>query len=93
MDLYTLVDLSTVWALGEVYESDLSLVKIGQMAEVELPYSVNKPLVVGSELKSNNTDAACVFSAATRAALPRTEDNTFGMEYLFIGLWILVTRV
>src|SRR5437867_3751345 len=42
MDLYTLVDLSTVWALGEVYESDLSLVKIGQMAEVELPYSAER---------------------------------------------------
>ena len=39
MDLYTLVDLSTVWALGEVYESDLQLLKVGQTAEVELPYA------------------------------------------------------
>ena len=39
MDLYTLVDLSTVWALGEVYESDLQLLKVGQTAEIELPYA------------------------------------------------------
>jgi Cu(I)/Ag(I) efflux system membrane fusion protein/cobalt-zinc-cadmium efflux system membrane fusion protein len=39
MDLYTIVDLSTVWMLGQVYESDLSSVKLGQMAQIELPYN------------------------------------------------------
>jgi membrane fusion protein, copper/silver efflux system len=34
--LYRLVDFSHVWAIGEVYEQDLPLVQIGQMAEVEL---------------------------------------------------------
>jgi RND family efflux transporter MFP subunit len=44
-DLYTLVDLSTVWVLGEVYESELPLVKVGQTAEIEFPYaSTQKPL-------------------------------------------------
>jgi RND family efflux transporter MFP subunit len=38
-DLFTIVDLSHVWILGEVYEADLPLVRIGQSAQVELPYS------------------------------------------------------
>lgn len=38
-DLFTIVDLSHVWVLGEVYETDLPLVRIGQSALVELPYS------------------------------------------------------
>jgi hypothetical protein len=38
-DLFTIVDLSHVWILGEVYETDLPLVKVGQPATVELPYS------------------------------------------------------
>jgi len=37
MDLYTLVDLSRVWVLGEIYEPDLPLVRLGQSADVELP--------------------------------------------------------
>jgi hypothetical protein len=37
MDLYTLVDLSRVWVLGEIYEPDLPLVRLGQTADVELP--------------------------------------------------------
>lgn len=39
MDLYTIVDLSQVWVLGEVYESELPYVKVGQPAEVDFPYS------------------------------------------------------
>ena len=38
-DLFTIVDLSQVWVLGEVYEADLPLIRTGQNAEVELPYS------------------------------------------------------
>jgi hypothetical protein len=38
-DLFTIVDLSHVWVLGEVYETDLPLVRTGQAAVVELPYS------------------------------------------------------
>ena len=41
MDLYTIVDLSTVWVLGQVNESDLSSVRPGQMVQIELPYSSN----------------------------------------------------
>jgi len=38
-DLFTIADLSQVWVLGEVYETDIPLVRPGQTAEVELPYS------------------------------------------------------
>jgi RND family efflux transporter MFP subunit len=38
-DLFTIVDLSHVWVLGEVYETDMPFVKTGQPAEIELPYS------------------------------------------------------
>jgi Cu(I)/Ag(I) efflux system membrane fusion protein/cobalt-zinc-cadmium efflux system membrane fusion protein len=41
MDLYTIVDLSSVWVLGQVNESDLSSVRVGQMVQIELPYSSN----------------------------------------------------
>jgi len=41
MDLYTIVDLSRVWVLGQVYESDLPLLRSGQMVQIELPYSSN----------------------------------------------------
>src|SRR6266481_7813366 len=38
-DLFTIVDLSRVWVLGEVYETDLPFIRTGQSAEIELPYS------------------------------------------------------
>ncbi len=47
MDLYTIVDLSTVWILGEVYEYELPFVKAGQRAEIELPYSAGKRTLRG----------------------------------------------
>jgi RND family efflux transporter MFP subunit len=39
MDLYTIVDLSNIWVLAEIYEYDLPLVRAGQTAEVEFPYA------------------------------------------------------
>jgi RND family efflux transporter MFP subunit len=47
MDLYTIVDLSTVWIMGEVYEYELPFVKAGQRAEIELPYSAGKRTLRG----------------------------------------------
>ncbi len=38
-ELFMIVDLSHVWVLGEVYETDLPFVRSGQAAEIELPYS------------------------------------------------------
>lgn len=39
MDLFTIVDLSRVWVLGEVYEYELPFVRLGQGAEVNFPYT------------------------------------------------------
>ena len=36
--LYTIADISKVWILGEVYESDLSFVKVGQEVKINLSY-------------------------------------------------------
>ncbi len=46
-DLFTIVDLSRVWVLAEIYESDLQFVKKGQAADVELPYAHNGPALRG----------------------------------------------
>jgi Cu(I)/Ag(I) efflux system membrane fusion protein len=37
MELYTIVDLSTVWILGKIYEHELPLIRMGQAVEVEFP--------------------------------------------------------
>lgn len=39
MELYTLVDLSTVWILGEVYEYELPYIRVGQNVRVEVPFN------------------------------------------------------
>ncbi|MGH7321619.1 MAG: efflux RND transporter periplasmic adaptor subunit, partial [Candidatus Rokuibacteriota bacterium] len=45
LDLYTIVDLSRVWVLAEVYEYELPHVSVGQAAEATLPYDPeHKPL-------------------------------------------------
>ncbi len=38
-DLFTIVDLSRVWVIGEAYETDIPLIHNGQPVTVELPYS------------------------------------------------------
>lgn len=40
-DLFMIVDLSRVWVLASIYENDLSLVKLGQAAIVEMPYATS----------------------------------------------------
>jgi RND family efflux transporter MFP subunit len=38
-DLYTIVDLSHVWVLADVFESDMALVRMGGSATVSLPFA------------------------------------------------------
>jgi RND family efflux transporter MFP subunit len=47
MDLYTIVDLSTVWINGEVYEYELPFVKTGLNADIEFPYNGEKKAMRG----------------------------------------------
>ena len=45
LDLYTIVDVSRVWVLADVYEYELPFMKVGAVAEIELPYASDaKPL-------------------------------------------------
>ena len=47
IDLYTIVDLSSVWLLGQVYEAEVPFVRVGQVARVEFPYGANVPTIEG----------------------------------------------
>ena len=47
MDLYTIVDMSTVWILAEIYEYEFPYVKEGQTAEIEFPYATNSKTLRG----------------------------------------------
>ncbi len=38
MDIYKIADLSEVWIIPEVYESDLPFIKKGMRAEIEIPF-------------------------------------------------------
>jgi RND family efflux transporter MFP subunit len=38
MELYTIADISNVWAIGSIYEYELPFVRTGQEAEITLPY-------------------------------------------------------
>lgn len=46
-DLYTIVDLSTVWISGDVYQYELPFVKVGQTAQIELPYTPEQRPLTG----------------------------------------------
>jgi RND family efflux transporter MFP subunit len=48
LDLYTIVDLSRVWVLGDVYEFELPLVRQGQRVEVDMPYEPDARSLVGT---------------------------------------------
>jgi len=47
MDLYTIVDLSRVWVQASVYEYEAPFVRVGQAAEVSLPYEAEQTLLRG----------------------------------------------
>ncbi len=42
LDLYTIVDLSRVWVQASVYEYEVPFVKVGQAAEIALPYDTER---------------------------------------------------
>jgi Cu(I)/Ag(I) efflux system membrane fusion protein/cobalt-zinc-cadmium efflux system membrane fusion protein len=44
MDLFHIADLSKIWVEASVYESELSLVKVGQKAELELDHIMGQKL-------------------------------------------------
>ena len=43
-ELFTVTDLSTVWAIGDLYEKDFPVVRVGSQATVTVPVSTVAPL-------------------------------------------------
>ena len=68
MDLYKLVDLSTVWILGDIYEYELPYVKNGQSVEIEFPYASET-----KSLRGNVTYLYPYLDPKTRTAQVRME--------------------
>ncbi len=67
MDLYTLVNLSTVWVLVDVYEYEISLVQLGQEAKITLSY------FPGQDFKGKVTYIHPVLESKTRTVKVRFE--------------------
>jgi RND family efflux transporter MFP subunit len=44
MDLFRIADLNTIWVEASVYESELSLIEVGQKAQLELDHLVGQKL-------------------------------------------------
>jgi RND family efflux transporter MFP subunit len=74
LDLYTIVDLSRVWVLAEVYEYEMGNVRIGQMAEIELPYEARQKTLAG-----RITFIAPFLDPKTRAVQVRMEFSNAGL--------------
>lgn len=71
--LYKVADLSTVWAMANVYQEDLPYVKIGQEAAVELPSMAGKQFSGRVQFVSPVLDMATK-TAAVRVAIRNTAD-------------------
>jgi len=89
MDLYTLVDLSTVWILGDIYEYELPYVKVGQSAEVEFPYASET-----KSLRGRLTFLYPYLDPKTRTAQVRMEFPNPGLQLkpdMFVNLKLKVS--
>jgi membrane fusion protein, copper/silver efflux system len=88
MDLYTLVDLSTVWILGDIYEYDLPSVRTGQPVEIDFPYASDTKALRGSV-----TYLYPYLDAKTRTAQVRMEFPNPGFQLkpdMFVNVKIKV---
>ena len=57
-DLYTLVDLSRVWIMADVFESDIAAIRPGDRAHVSFPYAGAAPLTARVMYIQPQVDAA-----------------------------------
>jgi RND family efflux transporter MFP subunit len=67
MQLYTIADISRVWVMASVYEYELPFLKVGQEAEITLPYEP------GAKYKGHITFIYPYLSAKTRTVQVRME--------------------
>jgi RND family efflux transporter MFP subunit len=47
MSAFKIADLSTIWVIGQIFEYELPLVKLGQEAQIELPYGGAQRMLSG----------------------------------------------
>ncbi|MCX7762627.1 MAG: efflux RND transporter periplasmic adaptor subunit [Candidatus Kryptonium sp.] len=72
MNLMKIVDLSTVWVYADIYEYELPWVKVGEEAEVEIPY------LPGKILKGKISYIYPFLQTETRTVKVRLEFENFG---------------
>src|SRR5688572_26837958 len=88
MDLYKLVDLSTVWILGDIYEYELPYIKSGQLVEIDFPYSSET-----KSLRGRLTYLYPYLDPKTRTAQVRMEFPNPGFQFkpdMFVNVKIKV---
>jgi RND family efflux transporter MFP subunit len=74
MELYMIADLRTVWIMGSVYEYELPFIRVGQEAEITLPYEP------GVSYKGRITFVYPYLSPATRTVQIRIEFKNPGLK-------------
>lgn len=79
-DLFTIMDLSTLWVDADIYERDLSLIKIGGNVEVIVP-SYPREVFMGKVAYISD-----LFNEETRTATVRTEVTNRGSK-LKVGMF------
>jgi Membrane-fusion protein len=72
-DLFTIVDLSRIWVIGDAPESELPFIRTGQMAEVEFPGAQGVKMLQGRV-----TFISPFFDAKTRTGQLRIEFSNPG---------------
>ena len=83
-ELFTVTDLGTVWAIGDLYEKDFPAVRIGSEATVTVPVSTGAPLRGRVAYIDPRVDPA------TRTAKVRVEvPNTGG--FLRLGMYVTLS--
>jgi cobalt-zinc-cadmium efflux system membrane fusion protein len=82
-NLFTVTDLSEVWVLCDVYENDLSQVRLGEFADIHI---TAYPDVV---LKGRISDIGPILDPALRTAKVRLQVHNPGM--LRIGMFVTAT--
>ena len=72
---FKLADLSTIWVIGQIFEYEIPLIKIGQDAEIEFPYDQ-----AGRRLKGKITFIYPEIDPQTRRVKVRVEFPNPGFE-------------
>jgi RND family efflux transporter MFP subunit len=83
-ELFTVTDLSTVWAIGDLYEKDFPAVRVGSEATVTVPVSTGAPLRGRVAYIDPRVDPA------TRTAKVRVEVPNKGSD-LRLGMYVTLS--